>query len=127
MWRGISSAAMVACCALVGPGVLVGLVGCLESGGPTWEIVAENRSSATCKVSVELAGGSYTETSVEKLAPGERQVLLKASTKVIVREIRRVLLGEVQELKRNIEVPPGKRFLIVVNEDGLLNTSLADK
>ena len=120
MWRGIRAAAVVVACAAMG------LVGCQETG-PTWEIVAENRSGTTCKVSVELAGGSYTETSVEKLAPGERQVLLKASTKVVVREIRRVLLGEVQELKRNIEVPPGKRFLIVVNEDGLLNTSLAEK
>jgi hypothetical protein len=129
MWRGISSAVIVVCCApagLVGFVLLAGVVGC-QPAGPTWEIVAENRSSETCKISVELAGGSYTESSVKDLAPGTEHVLLSASAKVIVRVVRGVCMGETQELKRNIEVPAGKRFLIVVNENGLLNTSLAEK
>jgi len=105
---------------------LIGLGGCQDLG-PKWEIAAENQSDAECTVVVELAGSLHREARAEALAPGGQQVLLSASDKVIVRIVKLRWKGQDQEIRRNIEVPPGKRFQITVGPEGSLQTSLVDR
>ena len=103
------------------------LSGCENSQQPKWEIVADNQSDSACTVSLELAGGSYTEAKVDDLAAGKKRVVLSGVPKVIVRVVKIVHNGQSQAVKRNIEIPTGKRFLVLISADGKLNTSLTDQ
>lgn len=112
--------------------VLLGLIGCQKAEEPKvgerkWEIVAENQSNVPCAVSVDLGGGTFNDARVDELSQGKRWVLLSAIPKVIVRSAKVVRNAQVQEVKPNVEVPIGKRYLILVTADGKLNTSMADQ
>ena len=117
------------CVAMFG---LLCLLGCQKAGEPKageskWEIVAENQSDAPCAVSVDLGGGTFNDARVGDLAQGKRWVLLSAVPKVIVRSAKVVRNGQEQEVKPNVEVPVGKRYLILVTADGKLKTSMTDQ
>ena len=115
---------MSPCVAMFG---LLCLLGCQKAGERKWEIVAENRSDAPCTISVDLGGGTFNGAQVDDLSQGKRWVLLSATPKVIVRSAKVVRKGQEEEVKPNIEVPVGKRYLILVTADGKLSTSIVDQ
>src|SRR5262249_29649393 len=108
--------------------VLLFCSGC-GSSQRQWEITVENKSDVPCSffVTMTVPGGS-SNAKVEDVAKGKQFTLIVGETKTTVQSVR-VVRGKAENskdeetLKPNVEVPVGKRYAIVANADGKVETS----
>ncbi|OAI48222.1 hypothetical protein AYO44_07625 [Planctomycetaceae bacterium SCGC AG-212-F19] len=112
--------------------VLLSFSGC-SSSQRQWEITVENKSDVPCSffITSTIAGGS-SNAKVEDVAKGKPTTLIVGDTKTTVQSVR-VVRGkdehskDEQTFNPNVELPVGKRFAIVVNADGQVETSTTDR
>ncbi len=108
-------------CALVA----AALPGC--GGSRQWEITAENKSDVPCSVAVVMGPDSNRTAKVSDLTKERAYVLIAGSSTMIVRSVKVVRGKEEQILKPDVELSPGKRYVIVVGEDGKVEASIKDR
>jgi len=114
---GVYFAAAGVCCSV--------LSGCRERAERPWEIVAHNQSGSWCEVAVNMGPGS--QANAPDLANGERRVLLTGSTKQIIHTVKVVCNRREQIVRLEVEVPTGKSYLIPVEADGQVRTSVSNQ
>ena len=90
-----------------------------------WEIAAENQSDTPCTFIVDLGNNSYSR--VDNMANGGPTVLQVGSAQGRVFSVKVVRGASEQEIKSEVRLIPGKRFLIRVSPDGKAAASLSDR
>ena len=91
-----------------------------------WEITFENKSEVPCSIFVTMGDGSTT-ANVADVAKCEATSMIVGPGETIVLTVK-VVRGEEEEvLTPNTKLIPGKRFAIVVEEDGKVVTSVVDR
>lgn len=106
---------------------LLFLSGC-SSSQRQWEITVENKSDVPCSffVTMTVPGGS-SNAKVEDVAKGKQTTLIVGDAKTTVQSVRVVRGKDEETLTPNVELPVGKKYAIVVNADGKVETSTTDR
>jgi hypothetical protein len=102
------------------------LPGC-GSSPRQWEVTVENQSDGPCSFFVILGADGNSHAQVEGVAPGESVSLIVGDGKTWVQSVKVVRGTDEQMLAPKAELPVGKRYAIVVNADGKLETSISDR
>jgi hypothetical protein len=104
---------------------VVFLSGC-SSSHRQWEITVENKSDVPCSFFITMGDG-HSKAEVEDVAKGKVVSLIVGDAKTTVQSVRVVRGKDEKTLNPNIDIPAGKRYAIVVNADGKVETAIADR
>jgi hypothetical protein len=97
--------------------IIAAQTGC-GSGSSTWTMSVENRGDVPCSVEILYGDNAERSARVDQLAKGKEQTLVGESVPTPIRRVKVTRGDDVQELKPDTSVPLGKRYAIVVGEDG---------
>lgn len=102
------------------------LLGC-SSSQRQWEITVENKSDVPCSFFVTLGADGGSKSKVEDVSKGEAISLIVGDSNTVVQSVIVVRDKDDKTQIPKAELPVGKRYAIVVNADGKVETSVSDR
>jgi hypothetical protein len=115
---------LLACVSVIG---LVAVAGCKPAAPPQWEIAVENKSDVPCSFFVTLRTDGSSKANADGITKGQPVTLIGGSGDTVINTIKVVRGTDETALTPNAALPAGKRYLIVVEADGKVETSLVNR
>jgi hypothetical protein len=91
-----------------------------------WQVTVENRGEVPCSFFVTLREDGSSQASVEDVAKGKPIPLIGGQGDTVVHTVKVVRGQDERVLKPNASLRSGKRYAIVVSENGEVETSITD-
>ena len=86
-----------------------------------------NKSDVPCSFFVALGADGGSKAKVEEVSKGESISLIVGDSNTVVQSVMVVRDKDDQTQTPKAELPVGKRYAIVVNADGKVETSVSDR
>lgn len=105
--------------------LFVAVPGCSDQR--EWEVTVENKSAVPCSFAVTLGADGDSKANVDAVTKGDVIKLIGGSGETVVHTVMVVRDRDEQFLTPDAKLVGGKRYAIVVEPDGKLATSIANK
>ncbi len=106
---------------VVALGLLAAVPGCSRQ---QWLITFENKSTVPCSLAITLEADGSRTASVADVTSGKVLTLIAGDRPTVVQTVKVVRDGEEQVLAPKTALPIGKKYAIVIGEDGKLAAAI---